>query len=79
MVPGHTAFVISSLQIARPLDQNAEDLKGARSDRDRNKRTALITSREATAVEATAFEQKDVGRGERIHASVSIGEHVLDQ
>jgi len=39
----------------------------------------LITSREAPAVEAAAFEQKDVGCGKRVHASVSLGEHEPDQ
>lgn len=72
---GHTALIISSLatRSPRPLDQNAENVERARTDRKRNK-GAVSVSPEQTAspsVEAEVSEHEDLGCSSRVHASAT--------
>jgi hypothetical protein len=67
LVPGH--------ELTRPSDQKSENLERAGADHDRDKGAALITSREAAAIQAKVLEQEHVGCRQRVHASASHGEH----
>ena len=46
-------------------------MERARADRHRNKNIPLIPSEQAAPVETKVLEQKNVGGGERVHASIS--------
>jgi hypothetical protein len=64
-VPGHTAYMISSLETRSPgrLDENPENIERARADRHRDETTGFIPPEQTTSppVEAKAFEQEGVG------------------
>ena len=53
-------------QIARPFDEQTQNIEGLPADGDRNKNAALIAPGQALAlpIEAKFLEQKYVGRGE---------------
>jgi hypothetical protein len=65
--PGH--------ELPRPRDQNGENFERARADRDRHKGAALITSRDAAAIQAKVLEQEHVACNQRVHAIRLHGEH----
>src|SRR5205807_8407262 len=60
-------------QISCARDEHAEDVEGARADYDWNEAAVLFRPEQAAPapVEPDAFEQEDVGRDERVHASAS--------
>ena len=66
--------MISSFETSSPfpLDQQAEQIEGARAECDRRRHTPLIETKETAAplIEAEALEQNAVSRADPVHPPV---------
>jgi hypothetical protein len=57
-------------ELARPLDQHAENVEGARTHRQRHENAALVSSEQNAdpPFETELAEKPDIGRGRCVHA-----------
>jgi len=66
--PGGRHNLVPRDEVARPLDQHAENAEGARADFDRRRGGIVIPPGQAAPVKAEPPEQKNVDRGKCSHA-----------